>query len=88
MTATPHDIPDTAPPDRAEAPRGRWYARFLTGGLPPLLAAALTLAVSLIGIRRPSLWLDEAATIRWRRGRTRTCSPSSTISTSSTPSTT
>ncbi|QFG22042.1 glycosyltransferase family 39 protein [Actinomadura sp. WMMB 499] len=61
MTATPHDIPDTAPPERAAPPPGgrrRAAARLL-----PLLPATLTLAVCLIGIRRPSLWLDEAATI-------------------------
>ncbi|RSN60247.1 glycosyltransferase family 39 protein [Actinomadura sp. WAC 06369] len=70
MTATPHDVPEadgslTAPARaraRAAGPGGR-AARFARGPLLPLLPAALTLAVSLIGIRRPSLWLDEAATI-------------------------
>jgi mannosyltransferase len=37
--------------------------RRLTGPASPLACAALTLAVALVGIRTPSLWLDEAATI-------------------------
>ncbi|WP_433476616.1 glycosyltransferase family 39 protein [Spirillospora sp. CA-142024] len=38
-------------------------ARWLAGPALPLVPAALTLAVSLVGIGTPSLWLDEAATI-------------------------
>ncbi|GGV20072.1 membrane protein [Actinomadura cremea] len=68
MTATPHDPPaadgPATAPERADEPREhRRPARFPSGPWTPLLPAALTLAVSLIGIRRPSLWLDEAATI-------------------------
>ncbi|MFD0901016.1 glycosyltransferase family 39 protein [Actinomadura sediminis] len=66
------DVPEargplTAPaPGPAAGPRGRGRgraARFANGPFLPLLPAALTLAISLIGIGRPSLWLDEAATI-------------------------
>ncbi|MES9539336.1 MULTISPECIES: glycosyltransferase family 39 protein [unclassified Actinomadura] len=50
----------TADPPRDATARG---ARWLAGPTTPLACAALTLAVSLVGIRTPSLWLDEAATI-------------------------
>ncbi|SNR98393.1 glycosyltransferase family 39 protein [Actinomadura mexicana] len=45
-------------------PDGTAHAgRRLAGPLPPLACAALTLAVALVGIGSPSLWLDEAATV-------------------------
>ncbi|MEU8798990.1 glycosyltransferase family 39 protein [Spirillospora sp. NPDC048819] len=67
MTATPNETDtigspegESAPiaPDTENAPRppGRPWAL-------PLFPAALTLAITVIGIGTPSLWLDEAATI-------------------------
>jgi mannosyltransferase len=50
----------TASPPRTGTGR---RARRLAGPAMPLVPAALTLAVSLIGMGTPSLWLDEAATI-------------------------
>ena len=59
MTATPSDPAAARPPrngTRRLAPPPLAWAL-------PLIPAALTLAVALIGIGTPSLWLDEAATV-------------------------
>ncbi|MFA1537715.1 glycosyltransferase family 39 protein [Actinomadura monticuli] len=57
MTTRPHDLPETA--EDADAPAERRRAlRWL-----PLVPAAVTLGVTLTGIRGPSFWLDEAATV-------------------------
>ncbi|NEA25450.1 glycosyltransferase family 39 protein [Actinomadura bangladeshensis] len=63
MTATPREAPSTggATPSPSRADWAR--ARRLAVRWAPLIPVAVTLAVTLTGIRRPSLWLDEAATI-------------------------
>ncbi|MEV4002044.1 glycosyltransferase family 39 protein [Actinomadura sp. NPDC049753] len=50
----------TASPPRDRTAR---VTRLLAGPAPPVACAALTLAVALVGIGTPSLWLDEGATI-------------------------